>query len=134
MKKFDWFTILGIIAIAENIILMIAQGGWFAFAGLIFGGFFLWIGYWDWKHRRMAVALDYLSRNRLEVESADSCLRSLASAGITMAEAIEACSRHGESRGCIGDASCKWNARSPYIRCAINPDGECQGCKYYERL
>jgi Family of unknown function (DUF6464) len=141
MKKFDWFTVLGAIAIIENTILMIVQGGWFTVAGLIFGGIWVWVAYWDWKHKRMAVALDYLSRNRIEVESANSCLRTLAEAGVTIAEAIEACSQHSESHGFVGDVTCKWNARrqsppqaSPYIRCAINPSGECQGCKDYEKL
>ncbi|WP_066382983.1 MULTISPECIES: DUF6464 family protein [unclassified Anabaena] len=32
----------------------------------------------------------------------------------------------------IGDISCKFNARSGYLRCAINPSGPCQGCRYYE--
>ncbi|WP_026100005.1 DUF6464 family protein [Fortiea contorta] len=32
----------------------------------------------------------------------------------------------------IGDISCKFNARSGYIRCAVNPDGPCQDCRYYE--
>lgn len=132
MKKFDWFTILGIIAITENTILMIAQGGWLTVAGVIFGGIWVWVAYWGWKNRRLVQTVDYLSRNRAEVESANSCLRSLAEAGITIAEAIEACSRHSESRGFVGDVSCKWNARSPYLRCAINPSGECQQCKDYE--
>jgi hypothetical protein len=33
----------------------------------------------------------------------------------------------------IGDLSCSYNARSPYIRCAINPDGLCQDCHHYHR-
>ncbi|MBD2494205.1 DUF6464 family protein [Nostoc sp. FACHB-280] len=33
----------------------------------------------------------------------------------------------------IGDISCKFNARSGYIRCAVNPCGPCQGCRYYEQ-
>lgn len=33
----------------------------------------------------------------------------------------------------IGDLSCSYNARSPYIRCAVNPDGLCQDCRYYHR-
>lgn len=33
----------------------------------------------------------------------------------------------------IGDTSCINNAHSPYIRCAINPDGPCDGCKHYEK-
>ncbi|NDJ20987.1 hypothetical protein GS682_04870 [Nostoc sp. B(2019)] len=32
----------------------------------------------------------------------------------------------------IGDTTCKFNARSPLIRCAINPSGPCEGCGYYE--
>ena len=31
----------------------------------------------------------------------------------------------------IGDLSCSYNARSPYIRCAVNPDGLCQDCRHY---
>lgn len=32
----------------------------------------------------------------------------------------------------IGDLSCIFNARSPYIRCAVNPTGLCQDCRYYQ--
>jgi hypothetical protein len=32
----------------------------------------------------------------------------------------------------IGDLSCNYNARSPYIRCAVNPDGLCQDCRHYQ--
>lgn len=32
----------------------------------------------------------------------------------------------------IGDITCRFNARSPYIRCAVNPSGPCQGCYHYE--
>jgi hypothetical protein len=32
----------------------------------------------------------------------------------------------------IGDISCKFNARSGYVRCAVNPSGPCQGCRHYE--
>jgi hypothetical protein len=36
--------------------------------------------------------------------------------------------------GClvIGDASCRYNAHSEIIRCAVHPEGPCEGCKYYE--
>ena len=33
----------------------------------------------------------------------------------------------------IGDISCQFNARSGYIRCAVNPQGPCAGCRYYEQ-
>jgi Family of unknown function (DUF6464) len=32
----------------------------------------------------------------------------------------------------IGDISCQYNARSGHIRCAVNPTGPCEGCRYYE--
>ncbi|MGK7876144.1 MAG: DUF6464 family protein [Xenococcaceae cyanobacterium] len=32
----------------------------------------------------------------------------------------------------IGDPSCRFNARSPYIRCAVNPCGPCENCPHYE--
>ncbi|MDB9525716.1 DUF6464 family protein [Oscillatoria sp. CS-180] len=32
----------------------------------------------------------------------------------------------------IGDFSCQMNARSPYLRCAMNPCGPCEGCQFYE--
>jgi hypothetical protein len=31
----------------------------------------------------------------------------------------------------IGKVSCQYNARSPYIRCAVNPDGPCDNCRHY---
>lgn len=34
----------------------------------------------------------------------------------------------------IGDLSCQFNARSPYLRCAINPTGPCQECPAYQSL
>jgi hypothetical protein len=33
----------------------------------------------------------------------------------------------------IGDVSCSYNARSFYIRCAVNPDGLCQDCRHYHQ-
>ncbi|MEO0770969.1 MAG: DUF6464 family protein [Cyanobacteria bacterium J06649_4] len=32
----------------------------------------------------------------------------------------------------IGDITCQLNARSPFIRCAANPFGPCEGCREYE--
>ncbi|MEA5465775.1 DUF6464 family protein [Leptothoe sp. PORK10 BA2] len=32
----------------------------------------------------------------------------------------------------IGDITCQLNARSPHIRCAVNPTGPCDGCRSYE--
>lgn len=32
----------------------------------------------------------------------------------------------------IGEVSCQYNARSPHLRCAINPSGPCEGCPHYK--
>ena len=32
----------------------------------------------------------------------------------------------------IGDITCKYNARSQLIRCAVNPDGPCDRCVHYQ--
>lgn len=34
----------------------------------------------------------------------------------------------------IGDATCQYNARSEFIRCAVNPTGPCTGCSAWEAL
>ncbi len=31
----------------------------------------------------------------------------------------------------IGDITCQYNARSSYLRCAVNPSGPCQDCRFY---
>ncbi len=37
-----------------------------------------------------------------------------------------------QGRWVVGDASCRLNAHSELIRCAVNPDGPCQDCRFYE--
>lgn len=34
----------------------------------------------------------------------------------------------------IGDISCRFNARSPYLRCAVNPLGPCDECNQYQSI
>jgi Family of unknown function (DUF6464) len=33
----------------------------------------------------------------------------------------------------IGTASCRFNARSEILRCAVNPNGPCKGCRDYQK-
>jgi len=35
-------------------------------------------------------------------------------------------------RWIIGDESCRYNAKSEIMRCAVNPHGPCQGCRFWE--
>jgi hypothetical protein len=34
----------------------------------------------------------------------------------------------------VGDITCQFNARSPYLRCTLNPSGPCQKCPHYESI
>ncbi|NES03072.1 MAG: hypothetical protein F6K22_09530 [Okeania sp. SIO2F4] len=34
----------------------------------------------------------------------------------------------------IGDLTCKFNARSSQVRCAVNPLGPCKGCRDYQSM
>ena len=37
-----------------------------------------------------------------------------------------------DGRWVIGNANCGYNAVSEIIRCAVNPTGPCEGCKYFK--
>ncbi len=37
-----------------------------------------------------------------------------------------------DGRQIVGDASCRFNARSEILRCAVHPIGPCEGCRLYE--
>ncbi|MEH2393891.1 MAG: DUF6464 family protein [Nostoc sp.] len=135
MKKFDWFTILGAIAITENTICFIIQGGWLTVMGLIFGGIWVWVAYWDWRNRRITSSLDTASRSQsADIHSMCDVFRQINRAGVTIDEFSSTLNNACQEPHSIGDVGCKWNARSPHLRCAINPSGECQGCKDYEKL
>jgi hypothetical protein len=38
-----------------------------------------------------------------------------------------------EGRWVLGDATCRFNARSELIRCAVSPEGPCGNCRFYEQ-
>lgn len=50
---------------------------------------------------------------------------------VQRAEAPEERSLAGD-RWVLGDATCRFNARSELVRCAVNPTGPCHGCRAYE--
>ena len=37
-----------------------------------------------------------------------------------------------EGKWVIGDITCEYNARSELLRCAVNPEGPCDCCPYYQ--
>lgn len=39
--------------------------------------------------------------------------------------------RTGEFGPPLGDPSCQFSAQSVWLRCAVNPQGPCQGCIHY---
>ena len=32
----------------------------------------------------------------------------------------------------LGDVTCRYNAQSELVRCAVNPSGPCKSCRFYE--
>ncbi|MBM5799260.1 MAG: hypothetical protein FJ077_00140 [Cyanobacteria bacterium K_DeepCast_35m_m2_023] len=40
--------------------------------------------------------------------------------------------RRWQNQWVIGDPSCRYNARSPLLRCAVLPDGPCERCSHYD--
>ncbi len=39
-----------------------------------------------------------------------------------------------DGRWVLGDASCRFNARSELVRCAVHPEGPCGQCRFYEPM
>jgi hypothetical protein len=37
-----------------------------------------------------------------------------------------------DDRWVIGNITCRYNAQSELIRCAVNPSGPCEGCRFFE--
>lgn len=37
-----------------------------------------------------------------------------------------------QGRWVLGDISCRFNAQSEILRCAVNPQGPCQDCRFYD--
>ncbi|MHC5779984.1 DUF6464 family protein [Nostoc sp.] len=155
MKKFDWFNILCAIAIIENTICFIIQGGWLSVLGVVFAGIWLWVAYWDWKRYQTIksdheeAVLSFLGSDVMQYEddinnSSPSGIdfEAIAAAYGSLADRDEVSVdefAHTLNAACkephfIGDVSCKNNARSPFLRCAVNPDGPCHKCKDHEEV
>lgn len=51
-------------------------------------------------------------------------------------QAVQRPAEQTQLNGCwiIGNASCRYNARSELMRCAVNPAGPCEGCKHYDAI
>ncbi|MBD2489019.1 DUF6464 family protein [Aulosira sp. FACHB-615] len=107
MPKIDFFYVVALSIIVLNAVVMFTQAGIFGVArGTIWMSVWGVLGYWDWQVQR---------RKRIEQEQ-------------ELAEAV-----NRVKPDFVGDRTCKNNAKSPYIRCAINPCGPCKECKYYEQ-
>jgi hypothetical protein len=51
---------------------------------------------------------------------------------VCLAEGIASERTYWQGKWVIGDPQCLFNAHSPLIRCAPQPSGPCQGCKFFE--
>lgn len=70
-------------------------------------------------------------RHRYHLKSGRYCLAK-------MAVYVQTAERPDEKsfvagRWVIGDANCRYNARSELLRCAVNPEGPCEGCPHFDR-
>lgn len=55
--------------------------------------------------------------------------------GMRTIQRVSADQQYVEGIGFLtGDITCRFNARSPHLRCAVNPIGPCQDCRYYESI
>jgi hypothetical protein len=85
----------------------------------------------------LPLVLSILAIRRLSVKT-EARLRSVAEAvaqARTQPLLLPADTTYVEGIGfAIGDFSCRFNARSAHVRCAVNPSGPCQACRYYESI
>ncbi|MER3432035.1 MAG: hypothetical protein C4288_01035 [Leptolyngbya sp. ERB_1_1] len=80
--------------------------------------------------------LTFLLRHRLEIQAQERLRAAMAAAERRQLQNLLRLPpdyHHVEGIGSlIGDFTCAYNARSPYIRCAVNPSGPCETCRSYE--
>src|SRR5690348_6653839 len=97
---------------------------------VLFCGFWMWLWYCD-RAKRRRIKLEHLISisHTLNFESLGRRLRE---AGISPQEFAQAMTAMNYK--VIGDIACRNNARSPYIRCAVNPSGPCKNCQSYEPI
>ncbi len=84
--------------------------------------------YLDWAGQTYAVLE---RRHRYQLRAGRYCLHKIALSVQTAQRPIERSLIEG--RWVLGDATCGFNARSELLRCAVNPQGLCAGCRFYEK-
>ena len=82
--------------------------------------------YLDWQGQTYAVLE---RRHRYQLTSGRYQLHKIAIYVQTAQRPIERTLLEG--RWILGDATCEFNARSEIMRCAVKPDGPCEGCRHY---
>ncbi|GAP97879.1 DUF6464 family protein [Leptolyngbya sp. NIES-2104] len=80
--------------------------------------------------------LAFLLRHRLELQAQERLQAAMAAAERRQLQTLLRLPpdyQYVEGVGAlIGDFTCVYNARSPYVRCAVNPSGPCETCRSYE--
>ncbi|MEH2384920.1 MAG: DUF6464 family protein [Nostoc sp.] len=115
MQKSNSTYALEVLAISYLAIMMFFISIWVS-AILVFVLAFLHLQAWGIKLRQRTKILDIASRNEATVDA----LQRIGRCGFTAAE-VNSVLFNSQHPRFIGDVSCKNNARSAYIRCAINP-------------
>lgn len=124
MKKF--IISVNIAAIAINLTMLIYKPSIFTLFGLLCGGGIAI--YFIVKNLEVVQRRRYEEWARQHERELNAFNNAVSLMGISSAEIAEVF----KANQSIGDMTCRNNARSPYLRCAINPNGLCDGCEYYE--
>jgi Family of unknown function (DUF6464) len=69
-------------------------------------------------------------RHKYQLQSGKYCLHKIALYVQSAQRPIEKSLVQG--RWVVGDATCRYSAHSELLRCAVNPNGPCKSCRYYE--
>lgn len=141
MKNFDFTVAAEVLAITHaitffTIIIYFCHGFW-AGVGTFVAFIIPWVGTW-FRHiqlRRTTLLLDAQSRSSEILALTNAYRDSVRVRGIiSTSELCELLNNGISQKLFIGDITCLNNARSPYLRCAIKPGGECKGCSHYEKI
>ena len=69
-------------------------------------------------------------RHRYQLQAGRYQLHKIALYVQTCETPLETSGNNGQ--GAIGDRTCRYNAHSVLLRCAVNPSGPCDGCTDYQ--
>lgn len=139
-------SIIGTFIILGSLIVLACEGNFWLFVATIFLVIYIYLFWEDTlmllnkKYYRQKI-LPLINRTDLNRKETNKLLAAMAFDVLTKEEIETAMASIASSRAAteppppinfgLGNINCKYNARSPHIRCAVNPNGPCEWCKDY---